>query len=83
MGTQKICDRCGAIIPEYGQIKRIVHERHRIDPIFLPEEKRPVKWELCEACAKSFMVWFVEPSKNRDASGEDKNRGISGGEKND
>lgn len=60
MGTQKICDRCGAIIPEYGQIKRIVHERHRIEPIFLAEEKRPAKWELCEECADSFIEWFME-----------------------
>lgn len=60
MGTQKICDRCGAIIPEYGQVKRIVHHRHRIEPIFLNEEKRPVRWELCETCAESFIEWFME-----------------------
>ena len=77
MGTQVTCDRCGAIIPEYGRIQRLVHERYRINPIFLSEEKKPAKWELCECCADSFIMWFMHPEldcgdmADTDEDGED------------
>lgn len=71
MGTQTTCDRCGRVIdPPVRGLRRLLHERHRIDPIFMPEMKRTVPWDICEECGASFMEWFAHPERDRNAGGD-------------